>query len=282
MATVVCVATLVGRDSAAQQGGPVLPETTKQPYWQEGEPRLFAAARIEAGLYLKPQVAVGYGLPYWMNATVEAYGISTASFGAGYAGIRGSLPFFDLRVGGRYTYSYYRSFLPIKNHYEASDVSDPQGPLARYASLETELYGTVPVLGGYVFPIITAYAIINAPGDRYLFDESLRGILKPPHIIGFRLGYVKGFGKEDFIKVGALSELVWLSGREASIVRVGPAALVTLTDHLDAQGTLTLVLRESRLARPLERIVRRSRLGLPLGHRRSTPRVSLNASASAH
>src|SRR5579859_8145215 len=93
-------------------------DTAKEPYWNQGEPRPFASARVEAGLYLKPQVAVGYGKPYWLNVTAEAYGITTTSFGAGYTGIRGTLPFVDLRVGARYTYSYYRSFLTPKEHYD--------------------------------------------------------------------------------------------------------------------------------------------------------------------
>jgi hypothetical protein len=211
-------------------------------YWDHGEPRFFAASRLELGLYAKPQVAVGYGKPYWMNATAEAFGITTLSFGAGYAGIRGSLSFLDLRVGARYTLSYDRSFLPPKEHYVAADVSSSNDrPLARYLSLETELSGVVPLLDGFVFPVVTIYRIVDTPEGQYVFDESLRGITKPPWIMGFRLGYVKNFGKNDFIKAGVLSELIVLPGRDASIVRIGPAAQVTITDHLDAQGTITFV-----------------------------------------
>ena len=218
------------------------PVETRLSYWDHGDPRLFVAARVEAGLYVKPQISVGYGKPYWINTSAEAYGISTTSFGAGYAGIRGTLPFLDLRIGARYTYSYYRSFLLPKQSYVAEDVSQPAGPLARYPSLETELAGVVPALAGYFFPVVTIYRIVDTPADRYLFDESLRGVLKPPWIIGLRLGYVKSFGHDEFIKVGALSELVLLPGRSDSIVRLGPAAQVSLTNHLEAIGTITFVL----------------------------------------
>ncbi len=212
-------------------------------YWNQGRARPFGAARMEAGLYLKPQIAVGYGEPYWINTTAETYGISTTSFGAGYGGIRGTLPFLELRVGARYTYSYYRSFLPPKEHYVSEDVSKPSGPLARYLSVEAELFGTFPLLGGYAFPVFTVYHIAGTPEGAYLFDESLRGVLKPPWIAGVRLGYVKSFGSDEFFKAGVLTEVVLLPGRSASVVRVGPAALVTLTDHLDAQGTITFVVQ---------------------------------------
>jgi hypothetical protein len=129
-----------------------------------------------------------------------------------------------------------------KEHYDTDDVNHPQGPLARYLSLETELSGVIPAFGGFVFPVVTIYRVVDTPDGMYLFDESLRGILKPPWIMGFRLGFVEGFGRGDFIKAGLLSELVVVPGRNDSIVRLGPAALVTLTDHLDAQGTITFVL----------------------------------------
>jgi hypothetical protein len=211
-------------------------------YWDQGEPRLFVSGREELGLYVKSQVAAGYGQPYWFNATVEAFGMSTTSFGAGYAGIRGALPFLDLRIGSRYTYSYHRSLLPPKPEYTAEDVANPQGPNATYTTLETELTGFVPAFDGFFFPVITIYRIVDVPQDKFVFDESLRGVADPPWIMGFRLGYVKNFGRDDFIKAGVLNELVVLPGRSGSIYRVGPAAAVRLTDHLEAQGTITFVL----------------------------------------
>jgi hypothetical protein len=217
-------------------------EKTKLSYWEDGDPRWFAASRTELGLYAKQQIAVGYGMPYWANTSVEAFVMSTTSFAAGYAGLRGSLPFLDLRIGARDTYAYSRSFLPVKDHYDSADVSEPRGPRARYLSLETELTATLPAFAGYIFPVVTIYRIVDAPEGQYLFDESLRGILKPPWIMGFRLGYVKNFGHDDFLKAGVLVEYIVLPGRPDNIVRVGPAATVKLTDHLDAQGTITFVI----------------------------------------
>src|SRR6266446_3233999 len=106
----LCTSTILGHGSAlAEPNAELQPaEKTKLSYWQDGEPRPFVASRLEVGLYAKEQLAVGYGMPYWANTTVEAFVMSTPSFAAGYVGVRGSLPFLDLRVGARDTYSYSR------------------------------------------------------------------------------------------------------------------------------------------------------------------------------
>jgi hypothetical protein len=238
------LATAVGRDAWASEASPdeiSALEKRQLSYWAQGDPRWFTSGRMEGGLYLKPQLAVGFGQPYWFNVTAEAFGISTFSFGGGYTGIRGSLPFLDLRLGTRYTYSYNRSFLPVKEHYVAEDVASAHGANAHYRSLEAELTGIIPAFNGFIFPVITAYEIPDVPDGQYVFDESLRGVLKPPWIMGFRLGYVKNLGPGDILKLGVLTELVVLPGR-SSIFRMGPAGAIALTDHLDLQGTLSVVI----------------------------------------
>jgi hypothetical protein len=213
-------------------------------YWDQGEARPFVASQIEVGLYVKPQISVGYGLPYWINTIAEVFAITTTSFGGVYGGIRGTLPFLDVRIGTRYTWSYHRSFLPPQAHYVSDDVTSSQGrPLAHYLSLETELTGIVPLLNGYLVPVITIYNIPNTPEGMFVFDESLRGITDPPWIMGFRLAYAHNFGRNDFIKAGVLTELVTLGGRSDTIFRMGPAAVVSITDHLTAQGTLSVVVK---------------------------------------
>lgn len=208
--------------------------------WSDGEPRLFVSARLELGLYMKPQVAVGYGKPYWLWVGMEAYPMSTLSFGAGYAGVRAVLPFADLRVGARDTFSYYRTFLTPADRFVAGDVDSLHGGLnARYATLEAELVTALPIPTGYVVFSVAAYDAFDAPREKYLYEESLRGVMRPPYIAGGRLAYVMGFGRADFVKIGLLGEAVLLVGREATIWRVGPVAEITLTDHLDAQAALT-------------------------------------------
>jgi len=212
-------------------------------YWDQGKPpRFYVSGRTEAGLYTKEQLAIGYGQPYWFSVSAEAFGISTFSFGGAYAGVRGTLPFLDLRLGTRYSYSYKRSYLPPKEHYVADDVNNvDSGPNAHYQSLEAELTGIIPAFDGFFFPVITVYHIYGIPDGVFVFDESLRGVVDPPWIMGFRLGYVKNFGRNDFIKLGVLTETVVLPGR-SPIFRMGPAGAITITNHIDLQGTLSVVL----------------------------------------
>jgi hypothetical protein len=226
---------LTGRDAGAQGRVATMREGLQRrtlSYWDQGNPRFFVSGRTEAGLYLKQQLAVGYGQPHWFMVTGEAFGISTFSFGGAYAGVRGALPFLDLRLGTRYSYSYKRSYLPPKEHYVADDVNNvDSGPNAHYQSLEAELTGIIPAFDGFLFPVITVYHIYGIPDGVFVFDESLRGVVDPPWIMGFRLGYVKNFGRNDFIKLGVLP-----------IFRMGPAGAITITDHIDLQGTLTVVI----------------------------------------
>jgi hypothetical protein len=215
-------------------------EKRKLSYWAEGPFRWFLSSRTEFGIYAKAQVALGYGQPFWMWTGAETWAMTTTSFAAGYFGFRGTLPFLDLRLGARYTHSYFRSLLPPKDSYDDEDITTPHGPLANYLSLESELAGVLPLLGGFLFPVITFYAMPDVPDGKYLFDESLRGVMKPPFIWGNRIGYVHLFGKH--VKAGVLNELIVLPGRGAAIFRMGPAAAVSLTDHLDAQGTISFAL----------------------------------------
>jgi hypothetical protein len=231
---------------ALAEGGEAVeaPEALIHPdYWSDGKPRAFVSSRLEAGLvYGKPQIAVGYGRPYWMWIGAEAYAISTNSFGAAYAGFRAVLPFANLSLGARDTYSYYRSFLLPKNHYVAEDVSSPTGDRQRYLTLEAELSAVLPVPGGYFLAAPTFYVVSDVPKDRYVYEESLRGVMKPPFIWAVRLAYVAAFGQNDEIKAGGLFELVELPGRNEHILRAGPAASVSITDHLDVIGAFSMVL----------------------------------------
>jgi hypothetical protein len=76
---------------------------------------------------------------------------------------------------------------------------------------------------------------------KYVFDESLRGIVKPPYIWALRLAYLAGLGKNDVVKVGVLAELVGLPGRDQLVFRSGPVLSVTITDHTDAIGVFSPV-----------------------------------------
>lgn len=242
----VCAALLAYPDTArARNGNPIEPPEAliRTDYWSDGRPRLFASSRLEGGLvFAKPQVAVGYGQPFWTWVGIEAYALTTNAVGAGYVGIRGALPFANVSFGVRDSYSYIRSFLPIKTHYTADDVSSPTGDHARYLTVEAEAFGVFPAPGGYALLAPALYAVTDAPPNRYLYEESLRGVMEPPFIWALRFGYVLAFGHDEFAKAGALVEIVGLPGRGEAIVRAGPAATVALTNQLDLTGVFSMVL----------------------------------------
>ncbi len=229
----------------ARDGEPIEPpaELIRSDYWSRGSSRLFMSSRLEAGLvYAKPQVAVGYGRPFWSWVGVEAFGLTTNSFGGGFVGVRGALPFVSLSLGARDSYSYVRSYLPIKQHYTVDDVSRAPGEHARYVTLEAEAFAVAPVPLGYVLVAPVFYAVTDAPPGRYLYEESLRGIMKPPFIWALRTGYLLAFGHDDFVKVGGLFEVVGLPGRDETILRAGPAGTMAFTEHLDLTGTFSMVI----------------------------------------
>jgi hypothetical protein len=224
------------------------PKAPKRPserlsYWADSEPRVFVSSRIDAGFgYGKAQVAVGYGQPYWMWIGVEAFPITTYEFAAFYAGLRAYLPFADLALGARDNYSYKFGFLEERAQHDSAEVKGSNGN-ARYLAWEACLSGGAPVPLGYALFEGTVDIVPNAPSNVHLYEESIRAIMKPPKIVMTRLGYLLAFGRNDFIKIGALGEAIFLPGRDATVLRLGPAGSINLTNHLEALGVVTFALK---------------------------------------
>src|SRR6186713_3376088 len=105
-------------------------------YWSAGVPRWFVSSKSDlGGIYIKPYFSVGYGLPHWIWAGVDLNGISTIEFGQVYAGIRASLPVFDLAFGARDTYSYWKNFMDPQATFTSDDLGG-RGQNARYWAWE--------------------------------------------------------------------------------------------------------------------------------------------------
>ena len=115
-----------------------------------------------------------------------------------------------------------------------------RAPGARYWAWEAEAVAVAPLpYSALVFDFI-AVRVLDMPGNAYLYDESYRAVVAKPLFAVLRVAAVVRMLHEDALKVGVLSESVFATGRGSGVVRVGPAAALTLTDHLDALGTLTL------------------------------------------
>ncbi|MEO7095680.1 MAG: hypothetical protein ABI175_20650, partial [Polyangiales bacterium] len=220
------------------------PAAERLSYWSEGDARPFLSSRLDAGFgYGKAQLAVGYGKPHWIWIGAEAFAITTYEFAAFYAGIRAYLPFVDVALGVRDNYSYKFGFLEQREHHDSAEVKGTSGTHARYLAWEACLSGGLPVPGGYALWEGTVDIVTDTPPNVHLYEESIRAIMQPPKIIMARLGYLLAFGRNDFIKVGVLGEGIFLPGRDAHVLRIGPVANVNLTDHLEALGVVTFAVK---------------------------------------
>lgn len=208
--------------------------------WDQGHARPFVAARIDAGpTYGKALVALGYGRPHWIWAGVEAFPIITTDFEAAYAGVRASLPFFDVAFGYRQNRSFTHGALAPAATYTKGDVDNAPGSRTRYLAWELEISGVLPIAHGFAVFAVNVDKVLDPPAGMNLFEESTRVVIAPPWVYETRLGWVYSFGDGTF-KAGAIGEYLVVPGRPYNVIRAGPALLYTLTEHLELLGFLTV------------------------------------------
>lgn len=222
-------------------------------YWSEGRPRLFVATRNELGpTYVKPYISFGYGLPHWFWTGVDLNAILTTEMAQAYAGLRAASPLLDLAAGIRDTKSFGKPFLPLQARYTGGDVDDAPGPGSRYWAWELEGVAVLPLPYSAIGADFVAVRTIDVPGDRALYDESYRVIVDQRWFFDLRAGAFARFLREDSLKLGAVGEYLFDTGRGTTI-RVGGGFILQLTDHVELSATLTLPVRSP------------DRLGLILG-----------------
>ena len=209
-------------------------------YFSVGEPRWFISTKSDiGGLYLKPYFSFGYGLPHWIWTGVDVNAITTLEFTQVYVGLRGSTPVFDLAWGVRDTYSFWKTFLDPRASYVANDLRGTTRN-ARYWASEAEVVGAIPLPYSAILLDYVAVVTLDAPRDKYLYEESYRAIVAKPFFQVMRVAAVARLMREDALKVGVLAELVTATGRGSAVFRMGPAASIQLTDHLEMLGALSL------------------------------------------
>ncbi len=208
-------------------------------YWSLGTSRAFVSSTIDAGyLYFRPQIAFGYGRPHWSWIGAEISPSITSSVAREYAGLHAAFRYADLRVGGRYVFSFSRHFLVPRSSYGRDDIDTRSGPPARYVALDGEVSFSIPLPVGSIFGIASASGIFGIPKNLYLFEEALHTVIKGPLLARGRLGYGVTFGD---ITLGAFGEVIEDSGRNHPVVRVGPTAGLQISDHLDLFATFAFV-----------------------------------------
>lgn len=229
-------------DAPGISGG--LDQAQKRPYWgYSGHARPFVSSVFEVGIfYLRPSLAVGWGKPHWSWIGVEGYTNLSPGGGAEYAGVRAASQYVDLRVGARYAFPAAQYFLPEEVSYTRDETEYKLGARSRYVAGEAELSGAVPAPFGSLFGVATGYVITGVPEGYAVYEEALHAVVEPPFVWRGRLGYLAAVGKEADMKVGLAGELIGSPARGTVVTRAGPVIGILLTHHLEAVGSLMIVL----------------------------------------
>jgi hypothetical protein len=219
----------------------VVPEVRPENgYWSESHARWFISTKSDLGLYLKPYFSAGFGMPHWIWAGMDVNGIVTSELSQVYVGARAASPVFDLAFGVRDTLSWDKPFLLPQATYTANDVLNADGSRARYWAWEAEVVGIAPLPYSAILLNVIAVGMLDVPRDRYVYDESYRAIIGSQSYQILRAATVARLLREDALKVGLLYELLVSAGREKDVFRLGPAASLQLTDHLEAVAALSI------------------------------------------
>jgi hypothetical protein len=195
--------------------------------------------------YLKPYFSAGYGMPHWLWVGVDLNAVLTMEMFQPYAGVRASSPLLDLSFGFREAWSFYRPFLTPARSYTHSAVSEAPGHKARYWAWEAEASGVVPLPHSALVLDAILIKLLDVPPASYVYDEPYRAIVANGAYAVLRFGAVARLLHEGALRIGVLSEFFVETGRDRGVIRVGPAASLQLTDHVEALGTVTMPIASS-------------------------------------
>jgi hypothetical protein len=223
----------------ASPGSPAFIDTT----WTQPPARLFLSTEIDVGVsYGRPRVSVGYGRPHRFWAGLDLNPILTQNALGAYSGLRFASPIVDLRVGGRYFYGLYRSYLPIQESYTREDIDFQGGAHSEYWEVEAELNLNVPVGPGSIVSESALTRLWGVPDDRYVYEETHHVVATPPYIWRQRIGYVVPFLRGGELRIGAIAEVVGIPERDdARVWRAGLVVRFKLFDDLELRANLVPV-----------------------------------------
>lgn len=212
------------------------PDALPSAHWSEAKARPFLAGIVDVGGLVRGKLMVGYGKPHWMWAGVEAEAVSTSELGLSSVRARIALLIADLAVAYRRTWAYRRGWLTREDSYSDADLLGE--PKAAYHSLDTWLWGIIPVGDGYFDWELEAIRVYGVPRGLDVYEEWLRVPARPPWLVATRLGYAHTFLRGR-LALGALGE--WIKpGERGSWYRAGPLASYAFSSHWDLSGLLTL------------------------------------------
>lgn len=216
-------------------------ERPKNGYWSVGEPRWFVSAKPELGTpYAKPYISFGYGMPHWLWTGIDINSIVTPDLLQVYGGVRASSPILDLAFGIRDTWSFGKHFLTPAPSYSADDLSRGPLPIARYWAWEAEAVAVAPLPHAALIADFILVHTLDVPAATNLFEESYRAVISDSLFCTLRIAAVARLLREESLRAGVLGEVVFETGRDRPVYRIGPALSLQLTDHLEANAVLTL------------------------------------------
>jgi hypothetical protein len=229
------------RPPFAREPEPLANEAVDDPVTQEilrfwGENRFFVSGVLDLGLlFLRPRFQFGYGTPHELWGGLQIDPILSSSGVGLYGGLRGEIPHLDLRIGGRYRYSFTGNFLMPLDGYDHLQYRDRTLDDASYLSLEAQLSGDIPIGSTAILLETTATYVTLVPEQTYLFEETLKLIVGPGFLWSGVIGYRIRFGDDDAFYITPQVELVHLVERDAFMVRVGLRAGIRLWPDLEVR-----------------------------------------------
>ena len=214
-----------------------------RPYWKgSGPTRPFLAANMDLGVfYVRPHLQVGYGKPHYEWFGAEIYQSLAISGGRTYAGVRGAWSILDVRAGARYEFPTDHYYLLPRDRYEREDLEDPRFGRSNYIAGEADINLSIPIPRGSIIGVLTGYALLGIPDDRFVYENALKVVAEPPWLWRARLGYLYHFGWQGTMRLGAAVEVIHLVDRVGAVVRAGPLFSVALTHHLEASAAIMIV-----------------------------------------
>ena len=120
----------------------------------------------------------------------------------------------DLAFGVRDTGSFGKSSLTPAASFHRDDVLGGEGPKARYWAWEAELVAIAPLPHSALVVDFVGVRTLDVPVGSYVYDESYRAVVAKPLFGVLRVAAVARLLREDALKVGVLSEVVFSTGRE--------------------------------------------------------------------
>lgn len=215
--------------------------------WSMGRERPFFALTVDLGyLYLRPRISLGYGKPHAQWIGFDANPIFSGGGIGGYGGVRAALPFVDIRFGARGYYSFERSFLDAQDEFDRLALAVRTDEHSTYLTWESELTTTIAIGPGELNALASVSSIQGVPEGKYVYEETLHIIVKPPWVWRARAGYSLLFPiRGARSSIGVVLDTLYIPGRNQDVWRGGFVFRVAISQQLEVRGTFVATIENS-------------------------------------